>query len=102
MYQAPLPIVLPPLNVHLNPRIRYLPVAVLAVALARKKIDFGSLIRAAGHRVIALLRRLKRRFFLRSQLLPDTHELKTLQQIDADPSPMLDAEIRFGSSLTTA
>jgi hypothetical protein len=74
---------------------------VLAVALARQKIAFGSVIRAAGRRVVALLRRLKRRFCLWLSL--DTHELKTLQHSDADPSPMLGSgEISFGSSLTTA
>ena len=89
------------MNDDLTPRIRYLPVAVLALALMRNKLYWGSSIRAAGRRAVALMRRAKRRFFLRSQQASDTHELKTEVQRGTDVLALQDVEIRFGRSLTT-
>jgi hypothetical protein len=55
---------------------RYLPVAVLAVALLKSKINK---IRAVGRRVVSLARQAKRRFVSRQRDLSETlmtHEMK--------------------------
>jgi hypothetical protein len=81
-------------------RLRYLPLAVLAVALLKSKIYFRNVVKAVSRRAIALLRRAKQRFFSRPQQPQSSLDLATVVEKSTDPVPMLDIEIRFGRSLT--
>jgi hypothetical protein len=68
--------------------VRYLPVAVLAIVLLNQKIYIGNAIRTVARRVIALLRRAKRRILQRREQLHDSQEMQQSQH-PADDSNVL-------------
>ena len=67
---------------------RYLPVAVLAIVLLNQKIYIANAIRTVARRVIALLRRAKRRTLQRRQQPHDGQEMQQIQ-LAADDSNVL-------------
>ena len=68
--------------------VRYLPVAVLAIVLLNQKMYIANAIRTVARRVIALLRRAKRRILQRRQQPHDGQEMQQSQH-PADDSNVL-------------
>ena len=83
--------------------IRFLPIAVLGVAMLKSKIYFGSAVRTACRRIVSLARKAKRRFFARPRNMLDTHELKAELDLDANAISLStpDDKSRSNRSVTT-